>query len=49
MTVYDKLLTILEFTSSDVLDDMWPDTEVSLDQIAAELLDEHAWELGVSQ
>lgn len=46
MTVYDKLLTILDGTSSEVLDDMWEEN-VSLDQIAAELLDEHARELGV--
>jgi hypothetical protein len=48
VTVYDKLLRILENTSDFTLDDMWPDKDVPLDQIAAELLDEHARELGVS-
>lgn len=49
MTVYDKLMTILEFTLDSVIDDMWPDKDMSLDQIAGELLTEHAKELGVEQ
>ncbi|MFJ3084382.1 hypothetical protein ACIPJG_32145 [Streptomyces halstedii] len=48
MAVYDKLMNILENTQGFILDEMWPDRDVTLDQIAGQLLNEHAAELGVS-
>lgn len=43
--VREKLLDLLEHTSSDVLDEMFPDVELTLDDIASLLLGEHAHEL----
>jgi hypothetical protein len=45
VSVREKLLDLLEHTSSDVPDEMFPDVELSLDDIAGLLLDEHAHEL----
>lgn len=45
MSVHDKLLLILENTSDFVVDDMWPDQDVPLDDIVTQLLAEHAHEL----
>lgn len=38
MNVKDKLVRILEHTSPEVLDDMWPDQDTTLDDIADLLL-----------
>jgi 23S rRNA U2552 (ribose-2'-O)-methylase RlmE/FtsJ len=45
VSVHEKLLRILENTSDFVINDMWPDDTVTLDEIATELLGEHAHEL----
>ncbi|MEU5166813.1 hypothetical protein [Streptomyces mutomycini] len=45
MSVYDKLMNILDNTQGFILDEMWPDSEVTLDDIALELLCDHTREL----
>ena len=45
--VHELMLLLLDFTDSELIDDLWPDDELTLDDIAGLILDEHARELGV--
>jgi hypothetical protein len=43
--LHDKLLRIVENTQDFIIDDLWPDSTITLDEIVTQLLDEHAHKL----
>jgi hypothetical protein len=47
--LHELLLTILDHTSTDVIDELWPDNETTLADIAQQILNQHAHELAEQQ
>lgn len=49
MPLRELLLHLLEYTSTDVIDELWPDDKTTLDEIAGEILARDAHELAEKQ
>lgn len=45
MPLRELLLHLLEYTSTDVIDELWPDNATTLDEIAGQILRRDAHEL----
>jgi hypothetical protein len=49
MPLRELLLHLLEYTDSGVITELWPDTEITLDEIAGSILARDARELATKQ
>lgn len=49
MLLRELLLHLLEYTSTDVIDELWPDNATTLDEIAGQILARDAHELAEKQ
>jgi hypothetical protein len=47
--LHELLLHILSYTSSNIIDELWPDDEITFADIAEEILDRHAHQLAEKQ